>query len=190
MKLLYTFALVFMVCGGVACSTATVNRPYAPDSDKDGVPNSADLCPNEPEDYDGYLDADGCPDFDGSDHAILDVEDRCPIVLDCEGGISDFDGCPDVFLVFERNGTALTKKHLEIIDELAEEIMTRKMVKRLRIDGYFATDEAAALAAQRSELVRERLIALGVASVMLTMRAADVPDGASGFVSFFALECT
>ncbi|MBL4635851.1 MAG: hypothetical protein JKY56_18470 [Kofleriaceae bacterium] len=31
---------------------------------------------------------------------------------------------------------------------------------------------------------------LGVASVMLTMRAADVPDGASGFVSFFALECT
>src|SRR5262249_12459600 len=31
------------------------------DRDHDGVPDSQDLCPDEPEDRDGFEDADGCP---------------------------------------------------------------------------------------------------------------------------------
>jgi hypothetical protein len=33
-----------------------------PDRDKDGIPDQADKCPEQPEDRDGFQDADGCPD--------------------------------------------------------------------------------------------------------------------------------
>jgi hypothetical protein len=36
--------------------------PPAVDSDRDGIPDVRDKCPNEPEVYNGLEDADGCPD--------------------------------------------------------------------------------------------------------------------------------
>ncbi len=33
------------------------------DSDGDGIPDAQDACPNEPEDFDGFQDGDGCPDI-------------------------------------------------------------------------------------------------------------------------------
>jgi len=120
---------------------------------------------------------------------ILDVDDRCPIILDCEEGFIDYDGCPDVILVFERDSSTPTEKHLEIIDDLAQEIETRKRVKRLRIDGHFAAGEAEAIAIERSQAVRDRLIARRVPATMLETAAAAAPPSSSGFVSFFALEC-
>jgi hypothetical protein len=38
--------------------------PGRHDKDGDGVPDSLDACPNEPEDKDGFQDEDGCPDLD------------------------------------------------------------------------------------------------------------------------------
>jgi len=35
---------------------------YKHDSDQDGIIDDNDLCPHEPEDYDGINDKDGCPD--------------------------------------------------------------------------------------------------------------------------------
>jgi hypothetical protein len=32
------------------------------DNDGDGIADNRDQCPNEPEDYDGDRDIDGCPD--------------------------------------------------------------------------------------------------------------------------------
>jgi hypothetical protein len=32
------------------------------DNDKDGIPDSLDKCPIEPEVFNGYMDEDGCPD--------------------------------------------------------------------------------------------------------------------------------
>jgi hypothetical protein len=40
-------------------------RSGAEDSDGDGVPDSFDLCPDEPEDMDGFEDGDGCPEPGG-----------------------------------------------------------------------------------------------------------------------------
>jgi outer membrane protein OmpA-like peptidoglycan-associated protein len=63
----------------------------AVDSDGDGIVDELDACPNEPEDFDGFEDEDGCPDFDNDADGVLDVDDACPN----EPGPAENDGCPD-----------------------------------------------------------------------------------------------
>jgi outer membrane protein OmpA-like peptidoglycan-associated protein len=78
------------------------------DRDGDGIPDSVDRCPDQPEDFDGFQDDDGCPDLDNDNDGVPDVNDRCPNtpgpasnagcpVLDRDGdGIpDDIDKCPD-----------------------------------------------------------------------------------------------
>ena len=62
-----------------------------PDSDGDGLKDSVDKCPNEPEDKDGFQDEDGCPDPDNDADGTPDVTDKCPLVP----GPVDNAGCPD-----------------------------------------------------------------------------------------------
>jgi len=50
-----------------------------------------DECPNEPEDFDGFEDEDGCPDPDNDGDGILDVDDACPN----EPGPAVTNGCPE-----------------------------------------------------------------------------------------------
>ncbi len=58
------------------------------DSDKDGVPDKLDNCPNTPQGV--KVDINGCPiDTDGD--GIADYIDKCPSVK----GIAAFKGCPD-----------------------------------------------------------------------------------------------
>jgi hypothetical protein len=47
------------------------------DTDGDGIPDSKDQCILEPEDVDGYLDDDGCPDPDNDADGIPDDKDQC-----------------------------------------------------------------------------------------------------------------
>ena len=65
------------------------------DSDGDGLVNRLDACPNEPEDVDGFEDADGCPDLDNDRDGILDKRDKCPNEPEDKDGFEDADGCPD-----------------------------------------------------------------------------------------------
>jgi len=82
------------------------------DWDKDGIPNLSDKCPNEPEDKDGFQDADGCPDPDNDKDGICDPwvaeqglsqkyagvckgSDKCPNEAEDFDGYQDADGCPD-----------------------------------------------------------------------------------------------
>jgi len=65
------------------------------DRDKDGIPDAKDKCPDDPEDYDGYLDADGCPDADNDNDGIPDAVDKCPNDPEDKDGFQDDDGCPD-----------------------------------------------------------------------------------------------
>ena len=39
-----------------------VQAPLEPDSDSDGIPDTSDSCPTQPETFNGYNDGDGCPD--------------------------------------------------------------------------------------------------------------------------------
>jgi OOP family OmpA-OmpF porin len=55
-----------------------------PDSDRDGIVDSADACPAQP----GLAKFNGCPDTDGD--GIIDEQDHCPTVL----GYEQYKGCP------------------------------------------------------------------------------------------------
>ncbi len=66
------------------------------DSDNDGIPDAQDLCPNEPEDKDGFDDEDGCPDPDNDQDGIPDKLDKCPNEPEDKDGFQDQDGCPDL----------------------------------------------------------------------------------------------
>jgi len=65
------------------------------DRDKDGIPDKIDLAPLEPEDFDGFQDADGAPDPDNDNDGILDVNDAAPNEPEDMDGFQDADGAPD-----------------------------------------------------------------------------------------------
>lgn len=65
------------------------------DTDGDGIPDTEDKCPNEPEDFDGFEDEDGCPDLDNDNDGIPDSVDQCPNDPEDRDGFQDEDGCPD-----------------------------------------------------------------------------------------------
>jgi OOP family OmpA-OmpF porin len=72
------------------------NAPPVPgDRDHDGIPDNVDKCPDQPEDKDGFEDADGCPDPDNDHDGIPDVADKCPNEPEDKDGFEDADGCPD-----------------------------------------------------------------------------------------------
>ncbi len=72
-----------------------VFEPSIGDRDGDGYKDDQDECPDEPEDFDGFKDAEGCPDPDNDNDGILDVDDRCPNVPEDRDGDEDEDGCPE-----------------------------------------------------------------------------------------------
>lgn len=65
------------------------------DRDADGVSDAADKCKSTPEDRDGYLDTDGCPEYDNDQDGIIDEQDKCPGEAEDKDGFDDADGCPD-----------------------------------------------------------------------------------------------
>jgi len=74
---------------------AQPEKPKDGDTDGDGIPDSRDQCILEPEDKDGYLDDDGCPDPDNDADGIPDAVDKCPNEPEDFDGFQDDDGCPD-----------------------------------------------------------------------------------------------
>ncbi|MUV05477.1 OmpA family protein [Flavobacterium rakeshii] len=71
------------------------------DTDKDGIYDKDDLCPNDP----GLKEFQGCPDTDGD--GIPDKDDECPT----EAGTAEFNGCPD------RDGDGIPDKNDACPDE-------------------------------------------------------------------------
>jgi len=72
-----------------------VFEPNIGDRDGDGIKDDIDKCPDEPEDFDGFEDEDGCPDPDNDRDGIPDVDDKCPDIPEDKDGIDDEDGCPE-----------------------------------------------------------------------------------------------
>jgi OOP family OmpA-OmpF porin len=70
-------------------------EPSIGDADRDGYKDDVDACPNDPEDFDDFQDAEGCPDPDNDQDGILDIDDECPLIPEDHDGDSDADGCPE-----------------------------------------------------------------------------------------------
>lgn len=65
------------------------------DTDGDRLADTADKCPTQAEDYDGFEDTDGCPELDNDSDGVPDVADKCPTDDEDRDGFEDADGCPD-----------------------------------------------------------------------------------------------
>lgn len=65
------------------------------DTDGDGLRDDIDECPEDPEDFDGFEDEDGCPDLDNDKDGIADADDKCPMEAEDIDGYQDEDGCPE-----------------------------------------------------------------------------------------------
>ena len=88
------------IISGVGVPTVRVlaGVAYAPergDRDGDGIDDSEDNCPTEPEDRDQWEDEDGCPEADNDQDGKLDGEDSCPNQAEDLDQHEDDDGCPD-----------------------------------------------------------------------------------------------
>jgi OOP family OmpA-OmpF porin len=84
-----------------------VFEPSIGDRDGDGYKDDQDQCPDEPEDFDGFQDGDGCPDPDNDNDGILDVDDRCPNIAEDRDGDHDEDGCPEANRDGDRDGDGI-----------------------------------------------------------------------------------
>lgn len=80
---------VVRVIGGFAWA------PSRGDRDGDGVLDTDDACPGDPEDRDDWEDEDGCPEADNDGDGMLDGDDPCPNEAEDIDEFQDEDGCPD-----------------------------------------------------------------------------------------------
>ncbi len=159
--------------------------PTSNDSDGDGISDSNDQCPNEPEDRDGQMDSDGCPeeDPDGDQDGVPDWSDDCPNAKETINGVDDEDGCPDTgdprviyedgeFQVldavhFEHGSSEISPESYGLLDQVALMIKANPDLERVRVEGH--TDATGPeevnqrLSQSRAESVRRYMINKGVA---------------------------
>jgi outer membrane protein OmpA-like peptidoglycan-associated protein len=179
------------VVAGVRFSDHTDGKPTderyeGTDTDGDDIPDEDDDCVNDPEDDDGYLDRDGCPEPDNDEDGVLDDDDECPQVAEGRGG--DGDGCPDRGrvrmgadrvevegkILFQVDSASLDPRSDDLLDDLADLLEDHPEVDRFEIQGH--TDDTGPadynedLSQRRAESVRQALIQRGVDGDRLTTR--------------------
>ena len=66
------------------------------DRDGDGFPDPTDKCPDQAEIFQGFEDADGCPDdADVDGDGVTDTKDSCALEAEDKDSYLDEDGCPE-----------------------------------------------------------------------------------------------
>jgi outer membrane protein OmpA-like peptidoglycan-associated protein len=159
-------ALALLVTGRVTVAAPDAGAPdggrpdagrpdaRAPDRDYDGIPDARDACPDEPEVYNGYEDADGCPERGR-------YRWRRPWRVQITERIS-----------FARGSHALDPATRALVGTVASVLREYPAITFVEIQGYAADDEPhpVRLAAARAATVRDALIEGGVKSVRLRAR--------------------
>lgn len=144
-----------------------------------------DLCPDQPEDHDGFEDDDGCPDLDNDHDRILDVDDQCPSDPETYNGLDDLDGCPDRGMVrLESNQIAILEKVYfaphdaqilsesgPVLDAIAATLQANPQIGAVQVEGHAHPSERDpwSLSAARAAAVRAALIARGVDGARLSV---------------------
>jgi outer membrane protein OmpA-like peptidoglycan-associated protein len=171
----------------------TTPPPPPKDTDGDGIPDATDKCPDQPEDKDGFQDADGCPDPDNDGDGIADAQDKCPNVPETVNGYQDADGCADQLpdalaalvapdaklaaqITFAKNKPKLDKGAKKALDEVAAALRKVPDV-RLRVVGHAGTGVSDELAHRRAEAVKWYLIDAGLPADRLDTASAPADSG-------------
>lgn len=94
------FDYAFILSQNYSMNAHRINISYywnaqARDQDGDNIADADDKCPLDPEDFDGFMDKDGCPELDNDNDSIPDAADRCPDAAEDKDGYEDADGCPE-----------------------------------------------------------------------------------------------
>ena len=155
--------------------------PGPGDRDGDGILDNVDKCPDDPEDKDGFEDADGCPDPDNDKDGVLDKDDKCPN----EPGVPP-DGCPRKYnlvvvtetkielkqtVFFDTNRATIKRVSFALLDDVAQAMKDNPKIK-VEVGGHTDSqgDDAfnLKLSQRRAESVRTYLIKKGVTSDRMT----------------------
>ena len=172
------------IIGGIRYRHDAPRHQGFEDSDRDGVMDKDDKCRDEPEDEDGFEDADGCPDPDNDNDGIPDTRDECPDVP----GDAAHDGCPAKTYVRVENGRIfifgkvqfatgsdqVDRRSEPLLHQIAEALKANPWVGQVRIEGH--TDNIGdprfnqSLSERRAASVREELIKRGIAPERLATK--------------------
>lgn len=157
------------------------------DTDGDHIFDSRDQCILEPEDMDGYLDDDGCPDPDNDADQVADLDDFCPNTPGVPGG--DHPGCPkknSLIVVTEHEIRILQQIQFEfnkaivkpgisfkILDEV-DGVLNDNMKISLEVQGH--TDNVGGdaynmnLSQKRADAVKAYMVAHGISPTRLVSK--------------------
>ncbi|MFT6378355.1 MAG: outer membrane protein OmpA-like peptidoglycan-associated protein, partial [bacterium] len=147
-----------------------------------------DACPNYPEDFDGWVDEDGCPDEDNDEDGFLDVDDTCPNEPETLNEFEDDDGCPDSLLAqivgtqiiimdkvyFDTNRSTIKPISFDILDAVHGVLDSHLEIAQVEVQGHTDSDGGEEynldLSQRRADAVREYLIQRGIDSTRLISR--------------------
>jgi outer membrane protein OmpA-like peptidoglycan-associated protein len=130
----------------------------AHDTDRDGIPDVDDRCPDEPETFNGFEDDDGCPD-------------RGRVVV----GSTSIEVLDQIY--FARGTDTIRAESRPILDAVAATLRGNPDLTKIEIGGHASRDEDEGwvLAARRAAAIRAALVQRGVEP----HRLAVVPYGAT-----------
>jgi outer membrane protein OmpA-like peptidoglycan-associated protein len=155
--------LVISLSAGRAFGDATIPATTpAADRDCDGVADAVDLCPDEPEDRDGFADDDGCPDPD----------------------YDDCSACIGERIHFRPGTSKLLPIYYADLDHLGARLAEDRDLRLIEVRAH-AGPGGHLLARRRAQAVRAYLINRGVAARRLIIR---VYNDNERFVDFRILD--
>jgi outer membrane protein OmpA-like peptidoglycan-associated protein len=162
------------------------------DPDGDGIVGDKDKCPLEPEDVDGFQDADGCPDPDNDGDGIEDTRDGCPNEPETKNGVDDSDGCPDsvpdnvakalavgTVLKFEPNRARVSPLAVTVLKPLHLMLLAHPDVA-IRITGIPDKAGAGDLAHRRADAVKWYLVDQGITENRIETATGTTPAKPGG----------
>ena len=134
--------------GMLAYTMPAKSKAVPVDTDGDGILDEDDACPNEPEDFDGFEDEDGCPDPDPDrdGDGVIDRLDNCPD----EPGPAENQGCPEEQLLvieesrleildkiyFNVDSADLQRRSYAVLENVAEVLNVHPEILLVRVEGH------------------------------------------------------
>ncbi len=159
------------------------------DPDFDRIPTSEDKCPYQAEDYDGYLDKDGCPDLVNATDTVTVVKNDTIIVSKTDTvrvaekqeatKIVEYGVIALRSINFRTGSAVLTRSSYAPMDELAASLKKFPQVK-LAVRGY--TDKTGSkelnlkISQDRAQSVVNYLINKGISKKRLTAKGMGYAD--------------